>query len=345
MIYANLHSQPMNTSARPGWFRKIARRNLLILVACLPFAIRGEPVLGVGTILSTGFDDYSNGALQSQVGWLTAGSGPTNGPNASTATVQTSTYLSPGKAVTVSRAASLNGDRRWARPVSGFPTQRFVTVDWDMRVTHTISTAFGPFFGVETYDGNAAAPYVLGSLGVDATTGDVLYQLQDSGFLEVSGSTVGFDVWNHFRLVLDFTTDSYKGYVNGSLVASTGFIDRGFNLNDFTDADISTFTANGDAESLRMPGSAVFDNFVILDGLYGDYNFDGEVSSADYVVWRKAAGTIYTQADYNVWRAHFGESAGNGSGASANAAVPEPSTMVMLVLAAAGVCSRRRRAA
>jgi hypothetical protein len=94
-----------------------------------------------------------------------------------------------------------------------------------------------------------------------------------------------------------------------------------------------------------MPGSAVFDNFVIRDGLFGDYNFDGEVNSADYVVWRKAVGTIYTQADYNVWRAHFGQSAGNGSGASANAAVPEPATLTLMVLAAVGWMLGRRQTA
>ena len=49
--------------------------------------------------------------------------------------------------------------------------------------------------------------------------------------------------------------------------------------------------------------------------------------------------------DLTAWRTHFGQTAGSGSSTVANAAVPEPSTLVMLVLAAAGVCSRRRRAA
>ena len=37
--------------------------------------------------------------------------------------------------------------------------------------------------------------------------------------------------------------------------------------------------------------------------LPGDFNNDGTVDAADYVVWRKGLGTIYTQDDYNVWRA------------------------------------------
>jgi len=73
--------------------------------------------------------------------------------------------------------------------------------------------------------------------------------------------------------------------------------------------------------------------------LEGDFNADAIVDAADYVVWRKGLGTFYTQSDYNVWRTHFGQTA--GSGASANTAVPEPATLVMLILAAAGWCLRR----
>ena len=36
--------------------------------------------------------------------------------------------------------------------------------------------------------------------------------------------------------------------------------------------------------------------------IYGDYNQDGSVDAADYVVWRKSG---YSQADYNTWRDQF----------------------------------------
>ena len=91
--------------------------------------------------------------------------------------------------------------------------------------------------------------------------------------------------------------------------------------------------------------------------LLGDFNNDGKVDAGDYATWRKNNGTNNALANdnglgtpvgtghYNLWRTHFGQTAGSGSSTVANAAVPEPSTLVMLVLAAAGVCSRRRRAA
>jgi T5SS/PEP-CTERM-associated repeat protein len=92
--------------------------------------------------------------------------------------------------------------------------------------------------------------------------------------------------------------------------------------------------------------------------IVGDYNGDGKVDLADFVVWRKtlsqsgsglpAAGNknnLVDNGDYSVWRAHFGETAGSGSGAIANAAVPEPETLVLLLFAAAAWCLLRGQSA
>lgn len=70
----------------------------------------------------------------------------------------------------------------------------------------------------------------------------------------------------------------------------------------------------------------------------GDFNGDGTINAADYVVWRKGLGTTHTQNDYNIWRAHFGQTTGSGVGTSPNAAIPEPRTLVMFVAALIG-CS------
>lgn len=76
-----------------------------------------------------------------------------------------------------------------------------------------------------------------------------------------------------------------------------------------------------------------------LDGIVvyqspGDFNVDGVVDNSDYLVWRKGLGTIYTQSDYNTWRAHFGETTTYGSGTLGTAAVPELPTAWLLVVAA-----------
>jgi hypothetical protein len=82
----------------------------------------------------------------------------------------------------------------------------------------------------------------------------------------------------------------------------------------------------------------------------GDFNLDGFVDAADYVVWRKMLGTggaTYTQGDADldsdvdgndlaVWRSQFGFirqplMAGAGSG-SASTPVPEPASLLLAAL-------------
>jgi T5SS/PEP-CTERM-associated repeat protein len=71
---------------------------------------------------------------------------------------------------------------------------------------------------------------------------------------------------------------------------------------------------------------------VISTVLPGDYNGNGIVDAADYVVWRKTDGN---QEGYNLWRTNFGRTVGSGSGAtgSASAAVPEPAGILMVLTA------------
>jgi CubicO group peptidase (beta-lactamase class C family) len=76
--------------------------------------------------------------------------------------------------------------------------------------------------------------------------------------------------------------------------------------------------------------------------LPGDFNVDGVVDAADYVIWRKTDGT---PGGYDLWRANFGQLGGGGSVAGENATVPEPATLVMLMLAPAGWYVRQRRGA
>lgn len=90
----------------------------------------------------------------------------------------------------------------------------------------------------------------------------------------------------------------------------------------------------------------------------GDFNLDGVVNAADYIVWRANLGKqglapftggdgngdgLVTSADYSIWKSHFGTHASGGAGA--NAAVPEPTTTMLLMWAVVGWCLRRRLAA
>ena len=74
----------------------------------------------------------------------------------------------------------------------------------------------------------------------------------------------------------------------------------------------------------------------------GDFNQDGKVDAADYVVWRKDPGAFGGSQGYADWRANFGAMQGAGSGAGLGA-VPEPSTTVLLLaIVVAGLYVRCR---
>ena len=83
----------------------------------------------------------------------------------------------------------------------------------------------------------------------------------------------------------------------------------------------------------------------------GDYNKNGVVAAADYILWAKGdlaadsnGDTLVDQTDYDFWRANFGNPnpPGAGSGGLASSAVPEPASVGMLILGLLGSCIRRR---
>jgi hypothetical protein len=90
----------------------------------------------------------------------------------------------------------------------------------------------------------------------------------------------------------------------------------------------------------------------------GDYNQNGKVDAADYVVWRKLLGpgalpneggvsnNLVDEADYQFWRSRFGATAETPPGVgSMVSSVPDPSTCALLLLGVLPtlISHRRRR--
>jgi hypothetical protein len=115
-------------------------------------------------------------------------------------------------------------------------------------------------------------------------------------------------------------------------------------------------------DSISLPGLAaalewdvVYSNFKVLllveSTLPGDYNHNGVVDAADYIVWRDSLGVtggqlpadgdgdgIITATDYTVWRSNFGRTAASNARASTDTidpshSVPEPVAVILLVSA------------
>lgn len=196
----------------------------------------------------------------------------TKGAGLSTANVQTAVKLTGNQALEVTRLGG--SDDRWAVPVDGYPSlaePRYICISWDMRVEQTVGPlgTFGPFFGVEAYDDDAATIGLLGTLGVDASNGEVLIQQAGTGFLAAPGPVVTFGAWYNFMIELDFLNHTYEYFLNNVSLGVEGFVDQANvpgGLSEFTDADIATFAAAGDAASQALGGTAYFDNFKVMEG-------------------------------------------------------------------------------
>lgn len=310
---------------------------------------------GAALVDSQGFENppYSLGNLASQENWITAGGVP-DGNAGSTAVVQNAVAHpdSGAQAVKIDRGA--NADARWYVPGAVTPTAP-VVIAWDMRVVASLGPqTYGPFFGVEAYDYAGPELGVLGTMGVDAKTGDVLYQRADNGSLDETDVDVTFDVWNHFEMSLDFDADLYTLFLNDRFVLTESFVDSygGNDLNEFTDADLAALAAGASPADQAAVGTAYFDNFTVMfdsPPICGDFVRDDQVEQSDLSLllanwgatqrpprWTGAWDGFVDQNELSCLLANWG----HGTGATA---VPEPGSLLLALIGALGIALRRRK--
>ena len=146
-------------------------------------------------------------------------------------------------------------------------------------------------------------------------------------------------------------------FINGfTPLASNSFdiLDWGALSGTFSSVVLPTLTAglSWNTSQLYSAGILSIDSV----GLPGDYNHNGVVDAADYVAWcanqgsnnvlpNDPIGGTIGAAQFNQWRAHFGQTGGSGSGTIASDAVPEPAMLVLVFFSAAGWYFRRGRLA
>ena len=180
------------------------------------------------------------------------------------ASVQTGTVRSGNQAVRLTRPAAANGDTRYGVVKRFTPSGDLdvVRVSWDMNIPRNEQTGvtYGPFLGVEAYDTVGVTPLLIGSLGVDASTGDVLYQDGTTSALTETGTIVALGQWNQFTLEVDYATDTYTVFVNGEARASTTFVADA--AAGFSDAPIAALAASADTVATAT-GTAFIDNYRI----------------------------------------------------------------------------------
>jgi hypothetical protein len=124
-------------------------------------------------------------------------------------------------------------------------------------------------------------------------------------------------------------------------------------------ADVDTLASdgwavffNGSSSTALRPRLVVISDLTPITppGVLGDYNNNGVVDAADYVLWRKGGplqnesdtpGTV-NGADYTYWQSRFGATSGSGSSLG-GASVPEPTTWFLGFAASVVFTSLRTR--
>jgi T5SS/PEP-CTERM-associated repeat protein len=236
--------------------------------------------------------------------------------------------------------------RQFSDPIGDPGTTRYLS--FVVRPDGTLNEGvFNGLFGIDL-PGNPTSLFI-GKPGGGALDEFVL---ENFGGTQQHASGVTAVVGEEYLLVLraDFAdgNDSFTLYINpepGLPEPATGTI--------MNDSDVGLVngvfllsTGAFSIDEIRLGSS--YADVVPAVPLRGDFNQDGTVDAADYVVWRKGLGATYTQDDYNTWQANFGATLGSGADASRSdhaisPLVPEPATVLLLVFGAAAIYSPARQ--
>jgi uncharacterized protein YjbI with pentapeptide repeats len=199
---------------------------------------------------------------------------------------------------------------------------------------HADGTLYGLTIGdaesmrIWDYDSDSPLPItVAGALQIDpAGTLRIVFEDEHWGSTFTFQPGVSVDLDGTLELFIEPDEES----------TLTEFIGATFRLFDWTGVTpTGTFDVTSpytwDLADLYTTGEVTL---LAIAGLPGDFNGDGSVDAADYVRWRKDPGSHGGQQGIEIWRDHFGQTAGGGS--ATNDTVPEPASALLLMLCAAG---------
>lgn len=205
----------------------------------------------------------------------------------------------------------------------------------DFRLTvqyATPSVVEGPLVeGFDPLPATITAEFMLEDVALD----DYTVGLDQVTDFHLSGAPFGMtnamDL-DSFYLELDDNTREPRtlNWSLEDLVAKLIILNNNFQLN-IRGTDAAT------QQPFRYFWATSTNTFEAVAELQGDYNSDGAVNAADYVVWRDGLGSTYTPVDYEVWRSNYGRQSATLATAERIQPAPEPAGVSLLTLAA-GLC-------
>ena len=206
--------------------------------------------------------------------------------------------------------------------------------------------SFDTFVGDLTQNGGVLA--AGDSAGGTAITGD--YNLQGGSLqVELAGIIQGaeYDFYKvmgdatlaggslDVALIAPFTLEVDQQFdilrVDGSLSGTFEGLAEGALVGNFGGTDLFVTYQAGDGNDVALVTTAPI--------LAGDYNGDGSVDAADYVLWRKYDGT---PTGYDKWRENFGQTAASGNHVL-GVAVPEPARAMLWAYGVVAFAARRSK--
>ena len=216
---------------------------------------------------------------------------------------------------------------------------------------------------------NGANLYTINPANAQATlvgTG-AGFLMTNGGGLAVSSSSIiyGTPLTPNFG-TYDATTGAFTNIAAPTLPNGRGYGGLAFNGSTLYGIEAGTAshlvtidTTTGAVTDLGATAAQFLDAIAFKPsasaGVPGDYNSNGVVDAADYVLWRDSVGqsTLPNRgsgitgpvgpADYSFWRSHFANTSGSGAGELSNSSVPEPNGLLLLVVGLLGVLSRRAK--
>jgi exonuclease III len=206
--------------------------------------------------------------------------------------------------------------------------------------------------------GSGASPTVLNALGSTSDHLPVVADYQLPAVLSAVASAVpttinvgelfnlNVTVQNAANVLAAFAADEldYAVTTSGSVLGSfLNQVDAALGVGNVHQLTLDTSTLGAKTGTIFVQSSSQgaanaqiqipISYEVLAASLDGDFNHDGFVDAADYTVWRDGLDAEYTLADYDLWKANFGESVGGGSTIYANAAVAVPEPYACFLLA------------